>query len=161
MGAKRGPRFNFKMKRSDQKKIKRLLNAGRSPARLLTRCRVLRLSAKGGSVHQIARTLEIAPDTVQRIRTRYKQEGFQAVLTEKPRSGRPRQITEPEIQRIVALACSPPPPGYARWTIRLLAQEAVAQKQVKAIGKTAVGEILSQHQLKPWRKKNVVRSETQ
>ncbi len=142
-------------------KLQSLMNRGENKARVLTRARMLLLSERGKTIVQIVDVLGVAPDTVQRTRTRYREGGLEAVLLDKPRSGRPKKITEQEIQRIVALVCSHPPEGYARWSIGLLTKEAMARQLVNAIGESTVGHILRDHRLKPWREKNVVRSKTE
>ena len=55
---------------------------------------------------------------------------------------------------------SPPPEGRARWTVRLLAEEAVKRKLVPGVGRETVRILLENHDLKPWREKNVVRGPT-
>jgi putative transposase len=60
----------------------------------------------------------------------------------------------------VALVCSPPPEGRARWTVRLLAEEAVKRKLVPGVGRETVRILLQSHDLKAWRGKNVVRDRT-
>ena len=62
-------------------------------------------------------------------------------------------------QRIIAMVCSQPPEGRARWTVRLVAQEAVKRKLVPRVGRKHPGSLLD-HDLKPWREKNVVRGRT-
>jgi hypothetical protein len=62
-----------------------------------------------------------------------------------------------EKQRIVAMACSTPPAGAARWTVRLIAEEAVKRKLVPRVGRETIRILLQSHDLKPWREKNVVR----
>jgi hypothetical protein len=55
------------------------------------------------------------------------------------------------------MACSAPPPGVARWTVRLIAQEAVKRRVVPRVGRETMRVLLQSHDLKPWREKNVVR----
>lgn len=151
--------YRLNIKRKDRKKLEAFLKRGQAKARVLRRCRILLLSEQGRSKREIAEILSVAPDTVQRIRDRYRQEGLEGVIQDKPRSGRPKEITDKHVQSVVALACSDPPAGHARWTERLLVQEAPRRKIVPRISKTSVGKILRGHRLKPWRKKNVVRSQ--
>ena len=150
--------YQLKMPQKDRQRCRKLLKKGAGKARVLTRCRVLLASEKGQTLDEISHFLEIARDTAHRIRTRYQQEGLEAALHERARPGGPRKITDKQRQRIVALACSDPPPGYARWSLRLLAEEAVRRKIAKTIGKDRVRDILRNHSLKPWREKNVVRT---
>ena len=81
-----------------------------------------------------------------------------AALTEDERSGVPAKISASDEQRIVALVCSPAPEGRGRWTVRLLVEEALKRKVVKSIGRERMRVILRDHELKPWREKNVVHS---
>jgi hypothetical protein len=62
-------------------------------------------------------------------------------------------------QRIIAVACSPPPEGRARWTVRLPTEEAIRRKLVPRVGRETIRVLLESHDLKPWREKNVVRGE--
>jgi hypothetical protein len=52
--------------------------------------------------------------------------------------------------------CGPPPQGRARWTVRLIAEEAVKRKLTPAVGRETIRILLEGHDLKPWREKNVV-----
>ena len=63
-------------------------------------------------------------------------------------------------QRIIAMVCSDPPEGRARWTVRLVAQEAVKRKLAPRVGRETIRILLQDHDLKPWREKNVVRGRT-
>lgn len=141
--------------------MQRRLKGGKSQARVLARCRILLLSEQGQTMEKIANLLEVGPSTVYRTRKRYRTKGLAGVLKERSRSGRPKRFREKEIQHLVALACSLPPPGYARWTLPLLAREARTHKWVSAMSRASVGRLLRQHRLKPWRKKNVVRAQAQ
>jgi hypothetical protein len=78
-------------------------------------------------------------------------------LYERARPGKEARLDTQQRQRIVALVCSPPPEGRARWTVRLLAEEAVKRKLVPGVGRETVRILLESHDLKPWREKNVVR----
>jgi hypothetical protein len=61
-----------------------------------------------------------------------------------------------ERQRVIAMVCSDPPQGQARWTVRLVAEEAVKRKLVPKVGRETIRVLLLHHDLKPWREKNVV-----
>jgi Homeodomain-like domain len=66
-------------------------------------------------------------------------------------------LDESEKQRIIAMVCSQPPSGYARWTVRLVAEQVVKRKLVPRVGRETIRILLLSHDLKPWREKNVVR----
>jgi hypothetical protein len=61
-------------------------------------------------------------------------------------------------QEIVAVACSSPPEGFARWSVRLLTEEVHRRGIVKSVSRELIRVVLQQHELKPWLEKNVVRS---
>ena len=63
-------------------------------------------------------------------------------------------------QRIIAMVCDPPE-GRARWTVRLIAEEAVKRKLIPPVGRETIRILLLHHDLKPWREKNVVRGRSQ
>jgi hypothetical protein len=58
------------------------------------------------------------------------------------------------------MVCGKPPEGRARWTVRLVAEEAVKRKLVPRAGRETIRVLLESHDLKPWREKNVVRGGT-
>ena len=81
-------------------------------------------------------------------------------MYERPRPGQALLLDAQQRQRIVALVCGPPPEGRARWTVRLLTEEAVKRKLVPRVGRETIRVLLESHDLKPWREKNVVRGGT-
>ena len=64
-------------------------------------------------------------------------------------------------QRIIAMICADPPEGRARWTVRLVAEEAVKRRLVPRAGRETIRILMLHHDLKPWREKNVVRARAQ
>ena len=77
-------------------------------------------------------------------------------MSEKPRPGGERKLTAREEQRVVALACTEPPEGYSRWTVRLLCEESVRRKLIPPVSREKIRIVLRDHGTKPWREKNVV-----
>ena len=67
----------------------------------------------------------------------------------------PRLLDDGQKQRLIAMVCSNPPEGRARWTVRLVAEEAVKRKLVPRAGRETIRMLLLSHDLKPWREKNV------
>jgi putative transposase len=65
-------------------------------------------------------------------------------------------LEDSQKQRIIAMVCSDPPEGRARWTVRLVAQEAVKRRLIPRVGRETIRILLLDHDLKPWREKNVV-----
>jgi hypothetical protein len=71
------------------------------------------------------------------------------------------RLQESQKQRIIAMVCSDPPEGRARWTVRLVAEEAIKRRLVPSVGRETIRVLLLHHDLKPWRETNVVRGRTQ
>jgi putative transposase len=137
-----------------------MLNKGWESARVLRRAAILRQLDQGQRAAQVADNVGVAPKSVRALARRYEEEGLESALYEKPRPGQRRVLDAGQSQRIIALVCSPPPPGQARWSVRLIAQEAVKRKLVPGVGRETIRILLQNHELKPWREKNVVRSGT-
>jgi putative transposase len=85
---------------------------------------------------------------------------LERALYERPRPGHAELLGASDKQRIIAMVCSQPPEGRARWTVRLVAEEAVKRKLVPRVGRETIRILLESHDLKPWREKNVVRGGT-
>ncbi len=119
-----------------------LLNAGVAPARRLTRARILLLADEGGTDQGIAAALHVHAATVERTRRRFVEGGVERALSDRPRpGGRPKLDGKGEAH-LVALACSVPPEGRARWTMQLLADRLVELALVDAISDETVRRTL-------------------
>jgi transposase len=150
-------RVHVQLGKWDRKQVAEMLNKGRESARVLRRALILRQLDQGQRAAQVARNVGVAAKTVRAIARRYEEEGLEAALYEKPRPGQPRLLDAGRSQRIIAMVCGPPPEGRARWSVRLIAQEAVKRKFALRVGRETIRILLTHHDLKPWREKNVVR----
>ena len=72
-----------------------------------------------------------------------------------PDRGQLRALDGEQRQRIIAVACSQPPCGRARWTVRLLTAEVIKRKLVPRVGRETIRVLLESHELKPWRGKKM------
>jgi putative transposase len=127
---------------NDTRSLKTLLSRGTASARTLSRARILDLSHRGQSPADIAPLLQVSQQTVYNVKRRFLKGGLQAALYDQPRSGRPIEIDGTQRAKITALACSTPPEGRARWTLRLLADKAVELGHLKRLSHTAARKIL-------------------
>jgi putative transposase len=132
----------IELSNGDLSSLKTILRRGATPARTQTRARVLDLLHRGHHPDQVAETLRLSGATVFNIKRRYLEEGLDAALYDKPRSGKPPTIDGKMRAQITALACSRAPEGHAGWTLRLLADKAVELGFVETISHTAVKKIL-------------------
>jgi len=122
-------------------------------AKILKRALVLRGIDKGYSKRQLEDLGIASGRTAWNIRARYEDGGVDAALYDKQRSGKPATLTKRQAQKIAAIACSPPPDGYARWTLNLLCQQSQRTGIVEKVSREAIRIILQNHELKPWQKK--------
>ncbi len=76
-------------------------------------------------------------------------------MFEKPRPGAAEVLAPSDKQRIIAMVCSAPPAGAARWTVRLVAEQAVKRRMVPRVGRETIRILLQSHDLKPWREKTM------
>jgi hypothetical protein len=132
-----------------------LLRKGNAPARVQTRARILLLSDRNlderRSRKAVAEATLVCPTTVGRIRRIFAQEGLEAALLDKPRPGRQPKITGDIEAKLVTLACSDPPEGRGRWSLRLLADRMVALGHLESISNVAIGKRLKKTNSNPGR----------
>jgi len=147
----------FRLKAQDVKAVDTILHGGVQQVRVVLRALALRHLDRGASAPQVARLVPLSPQAIRKIAHRYRTGGLANALYERPRPGAAEVLAPAEKQRIVAMACSAPPSGAARWTVRLIAQEAVKRRLVPRVGRETIRVLLQSHDLKPWREKNVVR----
>jgi transposase len=126
-----------------------LISAGKTSAKKLAHARILLKAdaAPGGPAWpdaRIAEAAEVSVATVERVRQRFVEHGFEAALVRKPqdRPSRERKLDGAAEARLVALACSPPPQGRAGWTMQLLADQLVELEVVDAVSDETVRRTL-------------------
>ena len=119
------PAVGLDLSEADRAALQEFVRTGTRSARSLTRARILLLSAERLPIATIASTLDVCQATVQNVRRRYHQGGLAAALYDQPRAGQPRKVTPREEAYITTIACSTPPDGQVRWTIRLVTDRLV------------------------------------
>ena len=132
---------HIKLTSSDQKSLEVLLKKGTLKVRKQKRAQALLELHKGKTYVEIAELVNMSYPTVLSWAKKYNSEGLK-FLDDKPRSGRPVGLSGEERAKITALACSDPPEGYARWSLRLLSDKLVELNIVESISFKQVGNIL-------------------
>lgn len=145
----------------DRKALQNLLSGGVQQVRVVLRAVALLQLAKGVKAPRIAGMVPLTAQAIRKIGHRYEEGGLERALYEKQRPGADALLEDNQKQRIIAMVCSDPPEGFARWTVRLVAEEAVKRRLVPRVGRETIRILLLSHDLKPWREKNVVRGRTQ
>jgi putative transposase len=155
------PALRIELTSKDKKELRKMLSGGVQQVRVILRALALLQLAKGASAPQIAAVVPLTPQAVRKIGHRYQEGGLERSLYEKDRPGAAALLEDSQKQRIIAMVCSDPPEGHARWTVRLVAEEAVKRRLVPRVGRETIRILLLHHDLKPWREKNVVRGRSQ
>jgi putative transposase len=153
-------RLRVRLKKRDREGLDVILSGGIQPVRVVLRGLALCQLHEGKAVSEVAANVRLTPKAVREIGRRYEQSGLDRAVHDKQRPGAQALLEYGQRQRISALVCSDPPEGRARWTVRLVAEEAVKRKLVPKVGRETVRVLLLAHDLKPWREKNVVRAGT-
>ena len=141
-------KYRIELTTEEQQELKALVSKGRAAAYKQTHARILLLSdeaRKDGGLtdEEIARSLEIASATVERIRRRCVEEGIEAALGRKEQQRRrPKKLDGAAEAHLIALACGEAPEGRARWTLRLLADRLVECEIVESIHPETVRKTL-------------------
>ena len=149
------PALRIDISAKDQKALRKLVSGGVQQVRVVLRALALLQLAKGVAAPRIADMIPLTPQAIRNIARRYQQGGLDRALYEKERPGAAEVLDESQKQRLIAMVCSSPPEGRARWTVRLVAKEAVRRKLVPQVGRETIRMLLLSHGLKPWREKNV------
>jgi transposase len=136
--------FRVHLNEQERLQLQKIVRSGKDKARTITRCRILLLAdeANGKKDEEISDALNVCLATIFTIRRRYSQEGLERAIGEGARSGQPPKFKGRAAAKITAIACSKPPEGQARWSLRLLADRAVELKIVDSISHQSVRNIL-------------------
>ena len=153
------PRFpGLKLKDEDRELLRRKARE-RLTERTWKRIRMLQMLDEGQTLAATAAAVGSAVPSVRRVGERYLAAGVEVALKDGKRPIPPRKLDTRQEAAIVAMVCGPPPEGRARWTIMLIVQECMKRSIVDEIGRETIRKLLKNHALKPWREKNVVRSQ--
>jgi hypothetical protein len=141
-----GKHTHIELTSEERTELEKLIRTGNAPARTHTRARILLLSDRSQGQkrtdQEVADAVLCCKNTVRNVRRRFLSGGLQAALSDKGWPGASPKFTGEVEAKLVMLACSEPPEGAARWTLRLLADKMVELHSVDSMSHVTVGEIL-------------------
>jgi DNA-binding transcriptional MocR family regulator len=146
-------KYCIKLNESEIQQLEKIIKTGTSPARTILRANILLLSYSTGdkipSVVEVAEICHTSSTTVQKVRTAFAKEGLETAINRKKRDTPPvAPIVDGELEaHLIALCCSNPPEGYARWSLRLLADKTVELGYAESISYVTVGKALKKMNL--------------
>jgi len=145
-------KYVVKLSTAERERLDTLIHTGKRPARQVLKARILLKAdaseaGEARSDSQIAAALDTSVDTVARTRQQLVEEGLEAALIRKhsPASARPRIFDGAAEAKLIALACSEPPKGRARWTLNLLETAVVEPNIVDRASDNTIGGTLKKH----------------
>ena len=142
-------KYVVRLSGEERERLEFLVRAGKSPAQLLTKARILLKAdaseaGEGWSDSAISVALDTSINNIGRLRRRLVEEGLEAALKRKhnPNSARKRIFDGAAEARLIALTCSPAPEGFARWSLRLLEEKVVELNIVEQVSDNTIGRTL-------------------
>jgi hypothetical protein len=142
-------KYVVRLTAEERERLDGLIRSGKSSAQLLTKARILLKAdvseaGEGWTDSAISAALDTSINNIGRTRQQLVEEGFEATLTRKynPNSARPRIFDGAAEAKLIALACSSAPEGFARWTLRLLEEKVVELHIVEKASDNTIGRTL-------------------
>jgi transposase len=142
-------RYTVRLSPEERGGLEAMIRKGKSAATRLLKARILLKAdiseaGEGWSDSRIVEALETSVSMVYRVRKQWVEEGLEAVLSRKPpaRPSVPRIFDGEKEARLIALACSKPPEGHARWSLRLLESKVVEFGIVEAASDSTIQRVL-------------------
>jgi len=139
------------LKEEERRKLIGIVSKGRNKAVVIQRAHILLKVDEGKTDAEISQLLYVSEQTIRRTRQRYAQEGLQAALEDKPHPATGSKLDGKQEARIIALACSEPPAGQARWTLELLTQEVLKDGIITHLSPETVRLLLKKTNSNPGR----------
>jgi transposase len=145
-------RYRVELSEAERVQLTALLSGGKHAARKIKRAQILLAADAGVSDEAIAASVSVGGSTVYRTKRRFVEGNLELALSEETRPGAPRKLSGKETALLVATACSGPPKGRKRWTLKLLAGAMVSLTEHDGLSYETVRRRLAEDDLKPWRR---------
>mgnify|MGYP001216317973 CR=1 FL=1 len=128
----------------ERKELERLIRSGKDSARRIRYAQALLKADAGWTDQRISEAFEMSTNTAQRLRQRFVEEGMDVALGARSRKPKPcrRKLDGEKEAHLIALACSRPPEGHTRWTLRMLADKMVQLCYVDTVSHETVRRVL-------------------
>ena len=146
-------RLHVRLPKRHRAKLDNILSGGIRPVRVVLRALALSQLHQGKSTSEVADSVRLTSKAVRDIGRRYQDSGLDCALYDRQWPSAAPLLDHSQRQRIITMVCAEPPPGYARWTVRLVAEEAVKRKLVPRAGRETIRILLQDHDLQRWREK--------
>ena len=146
-------RYTIKLTKSEVEELHVIINKGSHTSQtfraayILLNCDEGKYSDKVTN-EQISKVLKVGMRTIDRVKKKFIEEGFEAVLERSPTTRIYESKSDGDMEaKLISLCCSEPPRGYAKWSLRLLADKMVELKFVESISHVTVRSVLKKTSL--------------
>lgn len=145
--------YRIKLTKEEVSELKEIINKGSHTSQTFRAAYILLNCDEGDfsekvTNEQISKVLKVGMRTIDRVKKKFIEEGFEAVLERRlTQRVYERKIDGDTEAKLVTLCCSEPPPGFAKWSLRLLADKMIELKYVESISHVAVRSVLKKTNL--------------
>ena len=147
-------KYKVELTQSERSALIETSGRGKPLARTVKRALALLKADEGLLDREVAEAVSLSAATVARVRRRFVEEGLEAAINDRPRSGRERKLSGRQEAHLVAIACSNAPEGHTNWTLHLLADKVVELEFAGSISLETVRQILKKTNSSRGRRKN-------
>lgn len=146
-------RYTIKLSKSEVDELMAIVNKGSHTSQTFRTAYILLNCDQGKYSHkvtneQISKVLKVGMRTIDRVKKKFIEEGFEASLERRPTTREYEKKTDGDVEaKLVTLCCSDPPKGFTKWSLRLLADKMVELKYVESISHVTVRSILKKTSL--------------
>jgi transposase len=139
------------LKKDEQEMLTGLIASGTQRVRKINHAHILLKAGENWTDQRIGEALDVSVLTIERVRQRFVEEGLQQALSPRKTRRKYRHLMDGiQEAHLLALACSQPPKGHRRWSLRLLASEMVRLEYIEEVSHATVGHVMQDNELKPW-----------
>jgi transposase len=148
-------RYSVKLTKSEVEELMSIINKGSHTSQTFRSAYILLNCDEGQysqkvSNEQISKVLKVGMRTIDRVKKKLIEEGFDAVLERRPTNRNYESKVDGDMEaKLITLCCSEPPKGFAKWSLRLLADKMVELKYVDSISHVTVRSVLKKTSLNP------------
>lgn len=135
-------RYQVRLNSEEQTELQKLISSGVASARKLTRARILLKVDEGLTKTEVSQALEVSINTVTNVCRSFQEQRLEAIERKKPDREYEHSLDGEAEAHLIAIACSTPPEGRDRWTLRLLQREIVKRKHVVTVSHETVRTVL-------------------
>jgi len=137
----------------EQKMLADLITSGTQRVRKIKHAHILLKAGDSWTDQQISESLNVSVPTIERVRQQFVEEGLQQALNPRKISRKYQHLMDGiQEAHLLALACSQPPRGHRRWSLRLLASEMIRMEYIEEVSHATVRRVMQENELKPWLK---------